>query len=136
MVGGVGLSLAVITLGVAPKYAFGVASMYAMGLMYLLLATSLNTSVQARVEDAYRGRVMAIYLASLLLGVPLGALIQGKVASITSLRAVVVASGVLLGVFLAFAWLRYDRLEPLNEDLIPMHTDPLLQGQPAIAGAD
>ena len=49
-----------------------------MGLMYLLLATSLNTGVQARVEDEFRGRVMAIYLSSLLLGVPLGALIQGK----------------------------------------------------------
>jgi MFS family permease len=135
-VGGFGLSLGVIGLGVAPKYAFGVAAMYVMGLTYLFLATSLNTSVQARVEDEYRARVMAIYLSSLLLGVPLGALIEGKLASITDLRVVIVGAGVVLGAFIAYVWARYHRLAPLDEDLIPMHTDPLLQGQPMIAGAD
>jgi MFS family permease len=135
-IGGIGLSLGVIGLGIAPKYAFGVAAMYVMGLTYLFLATSLNTSVQARVEDEYRARVMAIYLSSLLLGVPLGALIEGKLASITDLRIVIVGAGVVLGAFIAYVWARYHRLAPLDEDLIPMHTDPLLQGQPMIAGAD
>jgi MFS family permease len=135
-IGGIGLSMGVVGLGLAPKYAFGVAAMYVMGLTYLFLATSLNTSVQARVEDEYRARVMAIYLSSLLLGVPLGALIEGKLASITDLRVVIVGAGVVLGVFIAYVWARYHRLAPLDEDLIPMHTDPLLQGQPMIAGAD
>jgi len=135
-IGGIGLSFGVVGLGVAPKYALGVAAMYVMGLTYLFLATSLNTSVQARVEDEFRARVMAIYLSSLLLGVPLGALIEGKLASITDLRAVVVGAGVILGAFIVYVWARYHRLAPLDEDLIPMHTDPLLQGQPMIAGAD
>jgi MFS family permease len=126
----------VVALGVAPKYGFGFAAMYCMGLTYLLLATSLNTGLQARVEDAFRGRAMAIYLSALLLGVPLGALIQGVLASVTELRIVVAGSGVLLGVFVLFAFLRYDRLRPLDENLDAVYTDPLLQGQPAIAGAD
>jgi MFS family permease len=109
--------------------------MYLMGLTYLLLATSLNTAVQARVDDAFRGRAMAIYLSALLLGVPVGTLIQGKLAAMTDLRVVVAASGVLLGLFVIYAFARYDRLRPLDEDL-SVHTDPLLQGQPAIAGAD
>jgi hypothetical protein len=79
---------------------------------------------------------MAIYLSSLLLGVPLGALIEGKLASLTDLRVVIVGAGLLLGAFIVFLWTRYQRLAPLDEDLIPMHTDPLLQGQPMIAGAD
>jgi len=136
MLGGVGLAIAVMALGLAPAYGLGVASMFAMGLMYLLLATSLNTGLQARVEDAYRGRAMAIYLSSLLLGVPVGALLQGKLASIFGLRAVLVASGVLLGVFVLYAWVRFDRLHPLDENLEGVHADPLLQNQPAIAGAD
>jgi MFS family permease len=135
-IGGIGLACGVIALGIAPKYAFGVAAMYVMGLTYLFLATSLNTSVQARVEDEYRARVMAIYLSSLLLGVPLGALIEGKLASITDLRMVIVGAGVVLGAFIGYVWARYHRLAPLDEDLIPMHTDPLLQGQPMIAGVD
>ncbi len=116
-VGIIGLSLAVAALGLAPAYGFGVAAMYCMGLTYLLLATSLNTGVQARVEDEFRGRVMAIYLSSLLLGVPVGALIQGKLAEIIGLRAAIVASGVLLLVFSVYAMIRYDRLHPLDENL-------------------
>jgi MFS family permease len=135
-IGGIGMALGVIGLGVAPKYWFGVAAMYVMGLTYLLLATSLNTAVQARVEDELRARVMAIYLSSLLLGVPLGALIEGKLASLTDLRIVIVGAGVVLGLFIGYVWVRYRRLAPLDEDLIPMPTDPLLQGQPMIAGAD
>jgi MFS family permease len=135
-IGGIGISIGVIGLGLAPKYAFGVAAMYVMGLTYLLLATSLNTAVQARVEDEYRARVMAIYLSSLLLGVPLGALIEGKLASLTDLRVVIVGAGVLFGVFMMYVWARFRRLAPLDEDLVPMHTDPLLQGQPMIAGVD
>ena len=91
-----------------------------MGLTYLFLATSLNTGLQARVEDAFRGRAMAIYLSALLLGVPLGALIQGVLASLTDLRIVVVGSGVLLGVVRrCTSCVRYDRLRPLDENLDP-----------------
>jgi MFS family permease len=135
-IGGIGMAIGVIGLGLAPKYWLGVSAMYVMGLTYLLLATSLNTAVQARVEDEYRARVMAIYLSSLLLGVPLGALIEGKLASLTDLRVVIVGAGVLFGLFMAYVWVRFRRLAPLDEDLIPMPTDPLLSGQPMIAGAD
>ena len=135
-IGGFGLAVGVVGLGIAPKYWLGVTAMYVMGLTYLFLATSLNTSVQARVEDEYRARVMAIYLSSLLLGVPLGALIEGKVASLTDLRVTIVGAGVLLALFMVYVWVRYRRLTPLDEDLIPMPTDPLLQNQPMIAGAD
>jgi MFS family permease len=135
-IGGIGMSLGVIGLGLAPKYVFGIAAMYVMGLTYLFFATSLNTAVQARVEDEYRARVMAIYLSSLLAGVPIGALIEGKLASLADLRVVIVGAGVLFAVFMLYALVRYRRLAPLDEDLIPMPTDPLLQGQPMIAGAD
>jgi len=117
-IGIVGLSLGVVALGLAPAYGVGVAAMFVMGLAYLLLATSLNTGVQARVEDEFRARVMAIYLSSLLLGVPLGSLVQGKLAEWVDLRAVIVGSGVALLGFAAYTWLRHARLRPLDESLI------------------
>jgi len=135
-IGIVGLALGDVALGLAPEYALGVAAMYFMGVTYLLLATSLNTGLQARVEDEFRGRAMAIYLSSLLLGVPVGALIQGKLAEVVDLRIVVVASGIGLLGFAVYAMVRYDRLRPLDESLADMRTDPLLRGQAAIAGAD
>jgi len=137
-IGIVGLGLGVVALGAAPHYAFGVAAMYFMGVTYLLLATSLNTGIQARVEDEFRGRVMAIYLSSLLLGVPVGALIQGKLAELVDLRFVVVASGIGMLAFAAYVMLRYNRLRPLDESLADMRAqaDPVRRGNTVIAGAD
>jgi MFS family permease len=135
-VGIVGLALSVAALGLAPVYGVGVVAMFVMGLMYLLLATSLNTGVQARVEDEFRGRVMAIYLSSLLLGVPVGALIQGKVAEWLDLRAVIVGSGLLLLAFAVYAMLRYPGLRPLDESLTDAEVGGLGTIPPAVAGAD
>lgn len=135
-VGLVGLAIGVAALGLAPVYGMGVAAMYLMGLMYLLLATSLNTGVQARVEDEYRGRVMAIYLSSLLLGVPLGSLVQGQVAEMVDLRVVIVGSGVLLLVYAAYVMARFRMLRPLDESLADATPDDLPAVGPAVAGAD
>ncbi|MFM8304463.1 MAG: MFS transporter [Actinomycetota bacterium] len=135
-VGVVGLALGVVTLGLAPVYGFGVVAMFGMGLTYLLLATSLNTGVQARVEDEFRGRVMAIYLSSLLLGVPVGALIQGKVAEVVGLRPVIVGSGTLLLACAAYAIVRYDRLHPLDESLVDAGAAGLLVAPPGGPGVD
>jgi len=135
-IGVIGLAIGVAALGLAPAYWVGVGAMYIMGLMYLLLATSLNTGVQARVEDEFRGRVMAIYLSSLLLGVPVGALLQGKAAQLVDLRAVVVASGVLLLAFGVSTMVRYRGLRPLDESLTEVHADGLTAVPPAVAGAD
>ncbi len=132
----VGLSIGVAALGLAPRYGIRRGRDVLHGVTYLLLATSLNTGVQARVEDEFRGRAMAIYLSSLLLGVPVGALIQGKLAQVVDLRVVVVASGVGLLAFALYTMLRYSWLHPLDESLADMRTDPLLRGQAIIAGAD
>ena len=90
--------------------------MYVMGLTYLLLATSLNTSCRPGSRTSSAARVMAIYLSSLLLGVPLGALIQGKLASLTDLRVVVVGAGWCSALFVVVrlgcattGWLRSTR---------------------------
>lgn len=135
-VGIVGLALGVSALGLAPVYGVGVAAMFLMGLMYLLLATSLNTGVQARVEDEFRGRVMAIYLSSLLLGVPVGALIQGKVAEWLDLQVVIVGSGLLLLGFAVYVMVRYAGLRPLDESLTDAEVGRLDAIPPAVAGAD
>ena len=135
-VGIIGLALGVMGLGVAPVYAVGVGAMFFMGLTYLLLATSLNTGVQARVEDEFRARVMAIYLSSLLLGVPVGALIQGRAAEIVDLRVVIVASGILLLGFAVYAMVRYPRLRPLDESLTEVEIAGDYGVPPAVAGAD
>jgi predicted MFS family arabinose efflux permease len=78
----------------------------------------VNTGVQAKVDDEFRGRVMSIYLSSLLLGVPLGALIQGKLAAVVGLREVVVGSGLLWLGYLLWTVIRFHHLAPLDEQRV------------------
>ncbi|MEI8002588.1 MAG: MFS transporter [Actinomycetes bacterium] len=117
-IGGFGLALGIVVLGLAPGYGLGVVAMYLMGASYLLIATSVNTGVQAKVDDEFRGRVMSIYLSSLLLGVPLGALIQGKLAAVVGLREVVVGSGLLWLGYLLWTVVRFHNLAPLDEQRV------------------
>ena len=88
-----------------------------MGVAYILVAVSLNTSVQARVDESHRGRVLSIYLMGLLAGVPLGALLGGAVAESVGLRETVIGGGAVLGAFAVVAVIAYNGMRPLDEGL-------------------
>lgn len=83
-------------MALAPNFAAGLAVMFVFGMCYLLVASSLNTTIQLLVEDRYRGRVLALFGMSFAAGMPLGALIQGVLASFFGVRVVVGAAGLLL----------------------------------------
>jgi MFS family permease len=124
---------------VAPAYAWGIAGMVTMGAAYILIATALNTSMQARVDEAHRGRAMSIYLMGLLAGVPLGALVQGKLADVIGLRATVIAATIGLVVCAVIGIVRAHAFRPLDEaveDETGIGPDLVLEAPPAIAAAD
>ncbi len=110
-------SLGVILLGAAPFYAFGLACLLGMGVSYLLVSVSLNTAIQARVAESYRGRVLSIYLMGLMAGVPVGALVEGRVAQLVGLRAAVIGAGTLQIVFALTAAALGSGLRTLDEDV-------------------
>jgi MFS family permease len=113
--GVIGLSLTVVALGLAPVYGVGLAALFAMGAVYMFFATALATAVQSRVDDAYRGRVVAVYFSAVIVGVPVGALLQGIVATAVGLRVVVIGSGLLLLAYALYAITRYDRFRMFDE---------------------
>jgi MFS family permease len=124
-------------LAVAPGYALGLTGMFTMGAAYLLIATALNTSIQGRVDETHRGRAMSIYLMGLLAGVPLGALLQGKLASIVGLRETVLGAAVILLALTLAVLLTRDGFRPLDEEIVDEPgTDLLLSTPPAVASAD
>lgn len=127
-----------VLLGAAPGYTIGLVAIGAMGIAYVLVAVTLNTSIQARVDEAHRGRVLAIYLMGLLAGVPLGALTAGALADAVGLRAVVIAGGAVLAVFVVLAIVAFRAMVALDETIETehVHTDPLLAAPPELAGAD
>lgn len=125
--------------GGAPTYAVGVVGMFVMGSAYVMIATALNTSIQARVDETHRGRAMSIYLMGLLAGVPLGSLLQGTIASGIGLRATVLGSGALLVGWTLVAVGRYQRFHPLDEaleDETGRGPDLVIGSPPSIASAD
>ena len=107
----------VLLLAVAPSYDFGMAALLVMGVAHVVVSISGNTSIQIRVADQFRGRVISIYLMGLMAAVPLGALLEGWVADRIGLQAMTVATGVCLAGFAVYAVVRYRGLTPLDETL-------------------
>ncbi|MGN6472185.1 MAG: MFS transporter [Mycobacteriales bacterium] len=66
---------------------------FAVGLFYFATVTSLSTRLQEHLDDAVRGRVMALYMMGFGGTVPVGLLVAGQIADATSVSAVVVAGG-------------------------------------------
>ena len=92
----------------------GLASFAVAGFANSVGATALNTSVQLQVDDAFRGRVMGVYMQMFFLGSAVGSLVLGVVADLTSLEA---AAGLSAAVFIAFhVWsvMRFDGLKVLD----------------------
>jgi predicted MFS family arabinose efflux permease len=74
----------------------------AVGFSYFAVITSLSTILQGHLPDAVRGRVMALWMMAFGGTVPVGVLVAGQVADLTSITAVVLAGAVvalLLGVY-------------------------------------
>jgi len=111
-----GFSVGVILLGSAPSYALGLTCLLLMGVCYLLLSVSLNTAIQVRVEESYRGRVLSIYLMGLMAGVPFGALIEGRAAQVVGLRAAVIGAGAVQLGFAVVAAVSRKGFAALDED--------------------
>ena len=120
-------------------YAVGIAGMVVMGSAYLLVATALNTSLQARVDEAHRGRAISIYLMGLLAGVPLGALLEGKLAEVIGLQATVVSAALALLACSVAGMVRFEGFRALDEaieDETGRGPDLMIDTPPTIAAAD
>jgi predicted MFS family arabinose efflux permease len=75
----------------------------AVGLSYFAVITSLSTILQAHLSDAVRGRVMALWMMAFGGTVPIGVLVAGQVADVTSITAVVLAGALVALLLSAYA---------------------------------
>lgn len=103
-------SVGVLGMSVAPNFAVGVVVMCTFGMGYVLVASSLNSTIQLLVEERFRGRVLALFGMSFTTGLPLGALVQARLAEAFGVRVVVGGAGFLLlafsgGMLLQGRWL-------------------------------
>ena len=87
-----GYGLAIVLFALAPSFWLGYVGLGLIGAMHLTSATNLNSTVQLQVDDAFRGRVMAIYLMGVLGLAPFANLLMGWLISVFGPRPVVTLS--------------------------------------------
>lgn len=102
-----GFALASLALTMAPWYWLYAAMLIPTGFLAITVLTTANSRVQLTTKPELRGRVMALYMAVLLGGTPLGAPTVGWIGELWGARATVLvgagvtgATAVIIGIFL------------------------------------
>jgi MFS family permease len=96
------LTLLALTRSLHASYAL----LFLSGVALMIVLSCLTSLVQLIAPDHMRGRVMSIYLVAFRGGMPLGSLVSGWLASMTSASAVLTANGIALLLVSAFFLLK------------------------------
>ncbi len=113
---GVGMAM----VGLAPTIWLAIAAMFVSGAGYLAAISRCTARVYAEVDDAQRGRVMALWSLAFLGTRPLASLVDGAIAEIAGARTAAVA--LALPVLAAAIWVHHT-LPPVAS-VAPVTDDP------------
>jgi MFS family permease len=84
-----------IAAGLMPSYYWFMATLIPLGLCQMTLLNSANATMQLAVDPVMRGRVMALYMAVLMGGTPIGAPLIGAAAEAFGARWSLIAGGLI-----------------------------------------
>lgn len=101
---GIVMSIAVLGLGLVPSLAFALPLLFAAGVGTLASLGATNTLIQTLSPDDVRGRALSIYTMIAIGIVPLGALVDGAIATAIGLRETFVLAGAFCAVLFAAIW--------------------------------
>jgi MFS family permease len=131
--------VALVCYGLAPSLWSAALGILVVGATYMGVLTGLNTVVQRRAPTEARGRVLGLYMMALGVIYPVGAVVEGAIAHVVGIRAVTVASGIVLFSVMAGIALWRRHLLATLEDLaaIPtdVRTDRAVRSDPAVPSA-
>jgi MFS family permease len=99
--GGYAVSLAVFSLIRQPASAYPAA--FFVGVFYFGTVTSLSTVLQQRLDDAVRGRVMALWIMAFGGTVPIGAIAAGPLSDLVGITSVLLAGAAVSAVLAVVA---------------------------------
>ena len=124
--------LTLVLYAAAPSMALAAVALVGVGVAYIGVLSGLGTVVQLRAPDAYRARILSLYMVALGVVYPIGAVLQGFVGDRVGLRAVTAAcAGAYLALVLA-PWAVRPGLAGAFDD--PDHPDEAEVAPPAPAG--
>lgn len=99
-------ALGVLAVGATPWLVFGFLGYFVCGAAHMAHGVTVNSALQVQVDEEYRGRVMSVWLMSVLSGLPIGSLIGGFLGDLVSMWFVLLLYGGLLAVFWAITVVR------------------------------
>ncbi|HUZ24936.1 MAG TPA: MFS transporter [Streptosporangiaceae bacterium] len=95
------LPVTLVAYGSAQALWWGAIALFAVGLVYIGVLSGLSTVVQLRAPQAYRGRVLSLYLVALGVAYPVGALLQGPVVDRIGIGWTTTGTALLLSLVMA-----------------------------------
>ena len=85
--------VALVAFAATPVYLIGLVALLVAGAAYLPIAATLNTTLQIQVDEAMRGKVLALYLTLFTISIPVGSLVQGWSSDVIGARTTVIIAG-------------------------------------------
>jgi MFS family permease len=113
-----GYVIGVFLTAVTTNFAVGMIGFFVCGLAHIALATSLNTFMQSAVPDEIRGRVVSVYLLGVMLGMPVGSFILGRLSDVIGMREVLLLNSVAFAAFFVVAFVVFGRYREIDRDTI------------------
>jgi MFS family permease len=107
-------AVASATLALAPSYIWFAVLLVPVGLTALTVLTTANSMVQLSVDPAMRGRVMALYMAVMMGGTPLGSPLIGWIGSAWGPRWTILVGSFATGLAVLVAMVYLVRSEDMH----------------------
>ena len=107
-------ALGVLLVGATPWVVFGLLGYFVFGAAHMAHGVTMNSALQVQVDEQYRGRVMSVWLMSVLAGLPIGSLVGGLLGDLVSMRFVLLLFGGLLALFWLITVVRSDGFAGLD----------------------
>ena len=102
-------AVGVLVTGATPWLAVGLAGYCLFGAAHMAHGVTTNSALQVQVDEQHRGRVMSVWLMSVLTGLPIGGLVGGFLGDLVSMRFVMLLYGSLLAAFWLVTAIRSNR---------------------------
>ena len=107
-------SISLIIFSLSRAYLLSIFALILIGLSSVTAMALVNTILQVKVEDRFRGRVMSVYMLTFAGMMPFGNLIAGSLAHTMGVSFAVLSGGIICTVFFAFISIAYPAVRKIN----------------------
>jgi len=109
----IAFSISLILFGLSRAYLLSLISLVFTGFASVTAISLINTILQTRVEDKFRGRVMSVFMLTFAGMMPFGNLISGALAHALGVSVTVASSGIVCALFFVVINIIYPQLRDM-----------------------